>query len=176
MQRTSSPEEGKSQGIKLFWEKNYEMATLCFLKAGDETWEKRAKVSGLRASGDTLRGLNPEEANVMLSEAAEIFDSTGRTDPAAECFCELGDYERAGCGIPELRKAGECFSLAGSFRPAAEVCAKGNFFDKCLTACTKGNYFDLGLHYIEQWKRQVSLNSKLQSKSKEIDKISQEFL
>ncbi|CAA0833261.1 P-loop containing nucleoside triphosphate hydrolases superfamily protein [Striga hermonthica] len=182
MQRASTPEEWKSQGIKLFWEKNYEMATLCFEKAADETWEKRAKASGLRASADTLRGLNPDEAHVMLREAAEIFDSIGRADSAAECFCELGEYERAGniylkkCGISELRKAGECFSLAGSYRTAAEVYAKGNFFDECLTACTKGNYFDLGLQYIEQWKQQMSLNSKLHTKSKEIEKISQEFL
>ncbi|KAL3635026.1 hypothetical protein CASFOL_022080 [Castilleja foliolosa] len=109
MHRASSPEEWKSQGIKLFWEKNYEMATLCFEKAGDETWEKRAKASGLRSYADTLRVSNPEEACVMLREAAEIYDSIGRTDSAAECFCDLGEYDRAGniylkCGGSELRK------------------------------------------------------------------------
>ncbi|KAL8048792.1 hypothetical protein ABFX02_07G090000 [Erythranthe guttata] len=35
MQRASSPEEWKSQGVKLFREKNYEMAIVCFEKAGE---------------------------------------------------------------------------------------------------------------------------------------------
>ncbi|KAI3470132.1 hypothetical protein Pfo_026795 [Paulownia fortunei] len=182
MQRASSPEEWKSQGIKLFWEKNYEMATMCFEKAGEETWEKRAKASGLRAAADCLRGSNSEEARIMLREAAEIFDSIDRAESAAECFCDLGEYERAGriylekCGMSELRKAGECFSLAGSYKIAAEVYAKGNFFNECLSACTKGDYFDLGLQYIEYWKQQASWNSGIMSRFKEINKIAQEFL
>ncbi|KAL3635036.1 hypothetical protein CASFOL_022090 [Castilleja foliolosa] len=181
MQRASSPEEWKSQGIKLFWEKNYKMATLCFEKAGDETWEKRAKASGLRSSADTLRVSNPEEARVMLREAAEIYDSIGRTESAAECFCDLGEYERAGniylkCGGSELRKAGECFSLAGIYKIAAEVYSNGNFFDECLSACTKGNYYNLGLKYIEQWKQEASRRSGVIRKFNEIDKTAQDFL
>ncbi|XP_012837482.1 PREDICTED: uncharacterized protein LOC105958028 [Erythranthe guttata] len=173
MQRASSPEEWKSQGVKLFWEKNYEMATVCFEKAGEETWEKRAKASGLRASADSMRGSNPKEARVMLREAAEIFDSIDRADTAAECFCDLGEYERAGriylekCGTSELRKAGECFLLAGNYKLATEVYNKGNFFDECLSACTKGNHFDLGLRYIEQWKQQASFDTEI---------IAQQFL
>ncbi|KAL7102526.1 hypothetical protein ACP275_08G125400 [Erythranthe tilingii] len=179
MQRASSPEEWKSQGIKLFWEKNYEMATVCFEKAGEEKWEKRAKASGLRASADSLRGSNPKEARVMLREAAEIFDSIDRADSAADCFCDLEEYERAGkiylekCGTSELRKAGECFSLAGNYKIAAEVYNKGKFFDECLSACTKGNHFDLGLQYIEQWK---SFDTGIMTRFKGIDKIAQEFL
>ncbi|PIN24614.1 hypothetical protein CDL12_02646 [Handroanthus impetiginosus] len=182
MQRASSPEEWKSQGIKLFWEKNYEMAIMCFEKAGEETWEKRAKASGLRATADSLHGSNSEEARVMLREAAEIFDSIGQADSAAECFCDLGDYERAGriylekCGTSELRKAGECFSLAGRHEKAADVYAKGNLFKECLSACNKGNIFDLGLQYIEYWKQQASHNSLVMTQFKEIDKIAQEFL
>ncbi|GFQ02831.1 hypothetical protein PHJA_002427000 [Phtheirospermum japonicum] len=61
--------------------------------------KKRAKASGLRSSADTLRVSNPEEARVMLREDAEIFDSIGRSDSAAECFCDLGKYERAACNI-----------------------------------------------------------------------------
>ncbi|GFP95813.1 tpr and ankyrin repeat-containing protein 1 [Phtheirospermum japonicum] len=176
MQRSSSPEEWKSQGIKIFWEKNYEMAMMCFKKAGEETWEKRSKASQLRAVADSLRGSNPEEACEMLREAAEIFDSIQRADAAAECFCDLREYERAGriylekCGVSELRKAGECFSLAGNHKIAAEVYAKGYFFNDCLSACSEGNHFDLGLQYIENW-RQQSLQNR-----KEMDKIAQEFL
>ncbi|XP_059668945.1 uncharacterized protein LOC132314042 [Cornus florida] len=96
MQVVSSPEEWKSRGIKLFWENNYEMATMCFERAGDTMWEKRAKATGLKASADRLRGSNPEMSSTVLREAAEIFDSIGRTESAAECFCDLGEYERAG--------------------------------------------------------------------------------
>ncbi|CAI9770919.1 unnamed protein product [Fraxinus pennsylvanica] len=95
MQKASSPEEWKSQGIKLFWEKNYEMAIMCFERAGEPTWEKRAKAAGLRASADHMRGSNPNEARIMLREAAELFYSVGKTDSAAECFFDLEEYERA---------------------------------------------------------------------------------
>ncbi|KAK4406243.1 Helicase SEN1 [Sesamum angolense] len=145
MQRASSPEEWKLQGIKLFWEKNYEMAIMCFEKAGEERWETRAKACGLRAAADRLCVSNPEEGRVMLREAAEMFDSIGRADSAAECFCDLGDFERAGkiySAMSELRKAGECFSLAGSYEIAANLYAQGFFFEDCLSACTKGNLFD----------------------------------
>ncbi|KAG8369514.1 hypothetical protein BUALT_Bualt14G0021500 [Buddleja alternifolia] len=189
MQRTSSPEEWKSQGIKLFWEKHYEMASMCFEKAGEETWDKRAKASGLRAAADSLRGSNAEEARIMLREAANIFDSIGKSETAAECFCDLGDYERAGkiylekCGTSGLRKAGECFSLAGSYEIAAQVYAKGNIFKECLEACIKGKCFDMGMQYIQHWKQQASSSSGIMTSSsgimmtfKDVDKIEQEFL
>ncbi|KAL1535322.1 hypothetical protein AAHA92_28117 [Salvia divinorum] len=182
MQRASTPKEWQSQGIKLFWEKNYEMATMCFEKAGDETWEKRAKASGLRAVADSLRGSNSEEAATVLREAAEIFDSIDRVESAAECFYELGDFERAGriywdkCGKSELGKAGECFSLAGKYELAAKVYQSGNFFRDCLSACSRGKHFDLGLQYIEQWKQDALSNSVIMARFTEIDKIVQEYL
>ncbi|XP_073025717.1 uncharacterized protein [Primulina eburnea] len=180
MPRASSPEEWKSQGIKLFWEKNYEMATTCFERAGEATWEKRAKASGLRASA--VRIPNPTEARIMIREAAELFDSIGRAASAAECFCDLKEYEKAGmiylhkCGTSELRKAGDCFTLAGCYDAAADVCAKGNLFIECLSACTKGKLFDMGLQYIEFWRQQAPCNAEIMTKLKEIDKIAQEFL
>ncbi|XP_042013425.1 uncharacterized protein LOC121761816 isoform X2 [Salvia splendens] len=182
MKRASTPKEWKSQGIKLFWEKNYEMATMCFEKAGDETWEKRAKASGLRAVADSLRGSNSEEAATVLREAAEIFDSIDRVESAAECFYELGEFERAGriywdkCGKSELRKAGECFSLAGKYELAAKVYESGNFLRDCLSACSRGKHFNLGLQYIEQWKQDALSNSVIMVKFTEIDRIVQEFL
>lgn len=182
MQRASSPEEWRSQGIKLFWERNYEMATMCFAKAGEETWEKRAKASGLRAFAYNLIGSNSKEAHIMLREAAEIFNSIGKADSAAECFCDVGEYERAGriylekCGVPELRKAGECFSLAGNYKVAAEAYAQGNFFIDCLSACSKGKLFDMGLQYIKSWKQEAALNSATMSCFKDINEIAQDFL
>ncbi|XP_022874965.1 uncharacterized protein LOC111393590 [Olea europaea var. sylvestris] len=182
MQRASSPEEWKSQGIKLFWEKNYEMAIMCFERAGEPTWEKRAKAAGLRASADHMRGSNPKEARIMLREAAELFYSAGKRDSAAECFFDLEEYERAGriylekSGESELSKAGECFSLAGCYELAADVYAKGDFFVECLSACNKGKCFTIGLQYVEHWKQQASLTDGMMNKFKDLDKIVQEFL
>ncbi|KAK1551636.1 hypothetical protein Q3G72_001719 [Acer saccharum] len=96
MQVASSPEEWRSQGIKLFHEHNDEMATMCFERAGDTYWERRSKAASLKAAADRERNSNPEEANIILREAAEIFEAIGKADTAARCFSDLGDYERAG--------------------------------------------------------------------------------
>ena len=61
--------------------------------------------------------------------------------------------------IPELRKAGECFSLAGNYKTAAEAFAQGNFFKNCLSACSKEHLFDMGFKYIKSWKQEASWNS-----------------
>ncbi|KAL0302223.1 UNVERIFIED_CONTAM: Helicase SEN1, partial [Sesamum angustifolium] len=137
MQRASSPEEWKLQGIKLFWEKNYEMAIMCFEKAGEERWETRAKACGLRAAADRLCVSNPEEGRVMLREAAEMFDSIGRVilqqnvSATWEILREQVINQKVSgkiyCAMSELRKAGECFSLAGSYEIAANVYAKDSF-------------------------------------------------
>ena len=82
--------------LQLFYENNFEMATMCFERAGDTMWERRAKASGLKAAADRMRGSNPEGAHTVLRQAAEIFDSIGRAESAAECFCDLGEYETAG--------------------------------------------------------------------------------
>ena len=82
--------------MQLFWEKNYEMAIMCFEKAGERNWEIRAKAAGFRASAERIRDSNSKESCTYLRQAAEIFDSIGRFEAAAECFYDLRDYERAG--------------------------------------------------------------------------------
>ncbi|XP_051116745.1 uncharacterized protein LOC127241645 [Andrographis paniculata] len=182
MQRASSPEEWKSQGIKLFMENNFEVASICFEKAGEVKWEKRAKASGLRVSALSLRGSNSFEARMMLREAAELFHSIGRDESAAECFYDLEDYETAGNiyrqmhGVSELRKAGECFCLARNYKSAAEVFAEGYFFKGCLTACVNGGLLDLGLQFIESWKQEATRSSSIVAKANEINNIAYEFL
>ncbi|XP_059277094.1 uncharacterized protein LOC132031229 [Lycium ferocissimum] len=182
MQTSSTPEEWKSRGIKLFWEKNYEMAIMCFEKAGEKNWEKRAKAARFRAAAERIRDSNPTEACTYLREAAEIFDSIGRFESSAECFYDLREYERAGhiylekCGNPELVKAAECFTLAGCYEHAAIVYAKGNYLSECLSVCTKGKFFDLGLKYVEYWKHDAAQCSTLGKRAEEIDKIEGEFL
>ncbi|CAL5430273.1 unnamed protein product [Camellia sinensis] len=158
MQVASSPEEWQKRGIKLYLENYYERATLCFERAGDTMWGKRAKASSLRANADRMCGSNPEGACTVLSEAAELFDSIGMAKSAAECFCDSGEYERAGriyldkYGETELNKAGECFSLAGKL-------------------------FNMGLQYIQCWKQDArSDNGMMVKRSEEINKIEQQFL
>ncbi|PWA91974.1 uvrD-like Helicase, ATP-binding domain, P-loop containing nucleoside triphosphate hydrolase [Artemisia annua] len=170
----SSPEEWRERGKKLFYESNFIMATMCFERAGDTMWEKLAKASGLRASADQMQGTNPEAFVGYLREAAGMFESIGKLESAASCYCDLGEYERAGkiylhkCG--KLDAAAECFDLAGCYSDAAEAYAKGDQFSSCLLVCKKGKLFDKGLEYIEYWKEHVDV------KSKEIEEIEQEFL
>ncbi|KAB2612295.1 hypothetical protein D8674_034611 [Pyrus ussuriensis x Pyrus communis] len=180
MQVASSPEEWKSRGIKLYHEHNYEMATMCFERAGDTYWERRSKAAGLKAIADRMRTSNPAEANTILKEAAEIFDAVGKADSAARCFSDLGEYERAAriyldkCG--DLERAGECFSLAGCYQDAADVYAKGNFFSECLTVCAKGKLFEMGLKYIKYWKQHPIKASAVARRGEGMDEIEQAFL
>ncbi|XP_048231885.1 uncharacterized protein LOC8275336 isoform X1 [Ricinus communis] len=181
MQVASSPEEWKSQGYKLLREANYEMATMCFERAGDAYGEKLAKAAGLKAAADKMHVSNPDTASIARRQAAEIFESIGKADYAAECFYMLNEYERAGriylqCGESAIERAGECFYLAGCYECAAEIYAKGNHFSKCLLACTEGKLFDMGLKYIQYWKQHVKADTCMVKKSREIDSIEQEFL
>ncbi|KAK4842428.1 hypothetical protein QYF36_021493 [Acer negundo] len=178
MQVTSSAEEWRLQGIKLFYEHNYEMATMCFERTGDNYWERRSKATGLKAAADRLHSLNPEEAKIILREAAEIFEEIGKADSAARCFLDLGEYETAGriylekCPESELERAAECFCLAGFYELAAQVYYRGNFFSACLTVCTKGKLFDMGLQCINCWKQHSNTDVGVV----EINKIEQGFL
>ncbi|GJW23277.1 UvrD-like helicase, ATP-binding domain, P-loop containing nucleoside triphosphate hydrolase [Tanacetum coccineum] len=174
MRVASSPEEWRERGKKLFYESNFVMATMCFERARDTMWEKWAKASGLRASADQMRGTNPEAFVGYLRDAAGMFESIGKLESAALCYCDLGEYERAGkiylhkCG--KLDAAAQCFNLAGCYSDAAEAYAKGNQFSSCLLVCKKGKLFDKGLEYIECWKEHSNV------RSKEIEDIEQEFL
>ncbi|XP_060669556.1 uncharacterized protein LOC132800264 isoform X1 [Ziziphus jujuba] len=182
MQVASSPEEWRSRGIKLYSEHNYEMATMCFERAGDTYWERRSKAAGLKSMADRMRIANPEVANSILREAAEIFDAIGKADSAARCFYDLGEYERAGriymekCGESELGRAGECFTRAECYELAAEVYARGNFFSECLNVCARGKLFDMGLDFIQCWKQHATNDSGMTKRGKDIEEIEQKFL
>ncbi|XP_068331779.1 uncharacterized protein [Pyrus communis] len=165
MQVASSPEEWKSRGIKLYHEHNYEMATMCFERAGDTYWERRSK-------------------------AAEIFDAIGKADSAARCFSDLGEYERACMTLLTLAicplgfiwinvvtwKEQENVFLWQDAMNIAYVYAKGNFFSECLTVCAKGKLFERGLKYIEYWKEHPVEDTAVATRGEGIDKIEQEFL
>ncbi|KAI3903276.1 hypothetical protein MKW98_031930 [Papaver atlanticum] len=154
----SSKEEWCSRGIKLFNEGNFEMATMCFERAGDPYKEKWAKAAGLRAAANRMGGSNSELACVLLTEAAEIFETIGKFEIAAKCFIQLKKFQRAGtlylnnCEESRLEDAADCFSLAGCWSIAAEVYNRANCLLKCLAVCTKGNLSEAGLQFLEKWK------------------------
>ncbi|GJU72079.1 UvrD-like helicase, ATP-binding domain, P-loop containing nucleoside triphosphate hydrolase, partial [Tanacetum coccineum] len=174
MRVASSPREWRERGKKFFYEDNFLLATLCFERAGDTMWVKMAKASHLRASADQMRGTNHEAFLGCVREAAEMFESIGKLEYAASCYCDLGEYERAGkiyLYTPgKIDAAAECFSLAGCHSEAAEAYAKGDQVSNCLTHCKKGKLFDRGLEYIINWKESVNFQSK------EFRQIAQEFL
>ncbi|XP_020222260.1 uncharacterized protein LOC109804810 [Cajanus cajan] len=181
MKVASSPEEWRSRGKKLYYQNNYEMATMCFERAGDSYWERKSKAAGLRENANRLRDLNSEDANAMLREAAEIFEGIGMAESAAQCFSDLGDFERAGklylekCQEPDLKRAGDCFYLAGCYEVAARVYARGSFFTDCLNVCAKGGLFDIGLYYIQHWKQNENADNCI-VKCHELHTIEQKFL
>ncbi|MCL7038809.1 hypothetical protein MKW94_025092 [Papaver nudicaule] len=181
MKVTSSKEEWLSRGIKLFNERNYEMATMCFERAGDSMREKWAKASGLRAAADRMHGSNSSLASIALMEAAEIYESISKNELAAECFTELKDFKRAGalyrdkCDESYLEVAGDCFHKAECWCTAAEVYCKANCLTKCLVVCTIGNLFEKGLNYIRNWKESAKLDAD-PVKSQELRDMEQSFL
>ncbi|GKD65483.1 UvrD-like helicase, ATP-binding domain, P-loop containing nucleoside triphosphate hydrolase, partial [Tanacetum coccineum] len=168
MQVASSPLEWQEHGKKIFYGNNFAMATMCFERAGDTIWEKLAKAYGLRASAYQMRGTNHEAFEGYLREAALMFESIGKLELSATCYCDLGEYEKAALNV--IDAAAECFTLAGCYSDAAEAYAKGDQFSHCLSVCLKGKLFDKGLQYINYWKEHASFQSK------EIRQIEQEFL
>ncbi|KAK3002990.1 hypothetical protein RJ639_019262 [Escallonia herrerae] len=179
MQVASSQEEWKSRGIKLYYENNYEVAMMCFERAGDAYWEKMTKASGLRAAAARTRAPNSDMWCTYLKEAAEIFYSIDVFEASAQCYFEIKEYKRAGTiyqqkfGESKLEKAGEGFSLAKSHKLAAEAYARARSYSKCLSACVDGKLFDTGLQYIRSWKEQKTFHA---DKSMEADRSIQDFL
>nr|GEV91261.1 UvrD-like helicase, ATP-binding domain, P-loop containing nucleoside triphosphate hydrolase [Tanacetum cinerariifolium] len=96
MRVASSPQEWRERGKKLFYETNFVMATMCFERAGDTKWEKLAKASALRASAQKMLGTDSKAAFGYLRDAGDMFESIGKHDSAATCYCDLGNYKRAG--------------------------------------------------------------------------------
>ncbi|GJZ98913.1 UvrD-like helicase, ATP-binding domain, P-loop containing nucleoside triphosphate hydrolase [Tanacetum coccineum] len=162
-------DDSMAQAMQLFYENNFVMATLCFERAGDAVWEKFAKACGLRASADQIRGTHSESYFSYLREAAGMFESIGKLELAASCYCDLGQkiYLHK-CG--KIDVAAECFTLAECYSEAAEAYAKGYQFFNCLSVCEKGKLFDKGLQYINYWKEHVN------DKCKELEEFEQQFV
>ncbi|KAF3432417.1 hypothetical protein FNV43_RR27157 [Rhamnella rubrinervis] len=154
IQVTSSKEEWNSRGVKLFYENDYKSAMMCFQKAGNTFYEKWVEATSLVAAGRRISGSNSKMAHVYLKKAAELFDSIGKYEPAAQCYYDLNEYEKAGtiylekCDESKLEEAGECFTRARCYDRASFAYAKGKLYSNCLAACIQGKLFDEGLNYI----------------------------
>lgn len=82
--------------MQLFYEHNYEMARMCFEKAGDTYNEKFVRAANLQALANSISSSSPQIAKNYLNEAADLFEGIGKAEYAAKCFFELKNYERAG--------------------------------------------------------------------------------
>ncbi|MCL7045464.1 hypothetical protein MKW94_027952 [Papaver nudicaule] len=167
--------------MQLFNEGNFEMAAMCFERAGDSYKVKWAKAAELRAAANRMGDSNSELARVSLAEAAEIFETIGKFEIAAKCFIQLKEFERAGmlylknCEESRLEDAADCFSLAGCWSIAAEVYRRANCLLKCLTVCTKGNLLEAGLQFLEKWKADGIFDADAPD-SQGLNKSKQDFL
>uniref|UniRef100_J3M115 UvrD-like helicase ATP-binding domain-containing protein n=1 Tax=Oryza brachyantha TaxID=4533 RepID=J3M115_ORYBR len=157
MQAGSSTEEDwRLRGTKLFTEGQYEMAMMCFEKAGDAYREKLARAAGLVATADRVISMNSEMGQSSLQKASEIFESIGKYEKAATCHMKLGDYKKAGmvymekCGNSMLKDAGNCFELSACWSQAAEAYFRAKCYTKCLSMCSKGKLFNQGLLFLQQ--------------------------
>ncbi|XP_061353992.1 uncharacterized protein LOC133298681 [Gastrolobium bilobum] len=52
MKEASTTEEWKSRGMKLYFQNNHDMATVCFERAGDSEWVKISKAAGPRVTAN----------------------------------------------------------------------------------------------------------------------------
>ncbi|KAF7010863.1 hypothetical protein CFC21_025231 [Triticum aestivum] len=167
MQTGSSADDWRLRGTKLFNEGQFEMATMCFEKAGDTHREKWARAAGLVATAERAMCSNLEKGNAQLQTASEIYESIGMHEKAATCYIKLGDYKRAGmvymqkCGASRLEDAGDCFAMTESWSDAAEVYFKAKCYTKCFLMCSKGKQlFNLGLQFLQQLEDHLPENSK----------------
>ncbi|KAL0005033.1 hypothetical protein SO802_012594 [Lithocarpus litseifolius] len=182
MQVASSQEEWKSRGIELFYQNNYEMARMCFERAGERYWEKWAMAAGLRAAANHMSCSNSQLMHINLMKAAETFDSIGKSELSAQCYYEAKEYERAGTiylekfGNSKLEDAAECFTRAGCYKTAAQLYAKCNLFTKCLSVCSGAKLFDMGFQFLQYWKDNALSNNGLLNSNSDIEETSQMFL
>uniref|UniRef100_A0ACD5UV24 Uncharacterized protein n=1 Tax=Avena sativa TaxID=4498 RepID=A0ACD5UV24_AVESA len=156
MRTGSSTDDWRLRGTKLFNEGQFEMATMCFEKAGDAYREKWARAAGLVATADRAMATNLEKGNASFQTASEIYESIGMHEKAAACYIKLRDFKRAGmvymqkCGASRLEDAGDCFARAECWSEAAEVYFRAERYTECFSMCSKEKQlFNLGLQFLQ---------------------------
>ncbi|KAJ4802894.1 P-loop containing nucleoside triphosphate hydrolases superfamily protein [Rhynchospora pubera] len=164
MHTASSPADWRVRGIKLFNERQFEMATMCFEKAGDAYYEHWARAAGLVERAERSMLTNSGKAHTALQKAADIYETIQMFDKAATCYIKLGNYEKAGmiylkrCGTSRLEEAGDCFEMIKCWLRAADAYFQAKCFSKCASACLKGELFDTGLKYLQKWQLEEQQN------------------
>ncbi|ONM14317.1 P-loop containing nucleoside triphosphate hydrolase superfamily protein [Zea mays] len=164
MQTGSSTDDWRLRGTKLFNEGQFEMATMCFEKAGDAYRENWARAAGLLATADRVISTNLERGQANLQKASEIYESIGMHEKAATCYIKLGDYKRAGMiymekfGTKRLEDAGDCFAITECWSLAAEVYFRARCYTKCFSCCSKGKALSLGLQFLRQLEKEQCEN------------------
>ena len=82
--------------MQLFYENNYESAKMCFQRAGKTFHAKWAEATRLQADAWHISGSKSKDSQEYLKKAAELFDSIGKYETAAQCYYESDEYEKAG--------------------------------------------------------------------------------
>ena len=82
--------------LQFFHQKIYEKARFYFERADEPYLEKWALATDLKWTAESLRSLDPIMSWIHLTQAAHMYESIGKNEPAAECFFELNEYEKAG--------------------------------------------------------------------------------
>ncbi|MCO5576944.1 hypothetical protein L7F22_030765 [Adiantum nelumboides] len=157
----SAPEEWKKRGLEVFNQKQYDMAILCFERAGDQYHTDLAKAASLRQFGEKQFSINRDIAIANLKTASEMFLALQRPESAAKCCVKYGDHCKAGiiyskdCKPPRFEEGGDSFVEAKRWLEAASAYFEGKCVRKCLYACLQAKEFEKGLKFINQWTEQA---------------------
>ncbi|CAL4975998.1 unnamed protein product [Urochloa decumbens] len=169
MQKKSSTDDWRLRGIKLFNERQFGMASMCFQKAGDQHREKWARAADNVANGERLVSGNWRRAQKYFVEGAKIYDSIGKHEKAASCLIKSRDFEKAGlmylekCGASRLEDAGDCFTMAKCWLQAANAYFEAKCYTKCFSTCLKAELFYIGLKFVHQLEETASLDRPISS-------------
>ncbi|GJR68652.1 UvrD-like helicase, ATP-binding domain, P-loop containing nucleoside triphosphate hydrolase [Tanacetum coccineum] len=170
-------------------------------RARDTMWEKLAKAYGLRASAYQMRGTNHEAFEGYLREAALIFESIGKLELSATCYCDLGErivhalislmyhsiadipLEISNVIVNRAVKGKIYMHKCGKFDAAAECVTVAGYYSEAAEAYAKGDHF---FNCISVCKRGKLFDKGLQYinywkehvifESKEFEEVEQEFL
>ncbi|GMN61673.1 hypothetical protein TIFTF001_030767 [Ficus carica] len=74
------------QLVKLFNEQKYEHAKMCFERVEEALWAKLAEASGLQATAWHRSTSDSDRSKMYLKNAAQVFNSMGKFETAADCL------------------------------------------------------------------------------------------
>lgn len=72
------------------------MAIMCFERAGDSFRENWSRAAGLCMNAERILVSKFDAAYTAFTQAAEIYETIGKSEAAAKCFFKLKEYKKAG--------------------------------------------------------------------------------